>query len=198
MRVFIYEHTCAITPAQAPELAALRQEGRAMLTAIVEDFSRLSGVMVHTLERADEQAFRREAAAADWTLIIAPEFADILATYCRWVEESGGRMCGPPSTAVSLASDKLALAGYWRQRNLPTPPCRLLLPGAVPPSIFCPAVYKPRYGAGSQATFHVREPADFDAALKQAQEEGFRGEMLLQPFVLGRPASVAWLCGPRQ
>jgi predicted ATP-grasp superfamily ATP-dependent carboligase len=198
MRVFVYEHTCAETAGTAPSLDTLRNEGRAMLGAVVADFAALDSIDVVTIDSADEAAFRREAARAAWSLIVAPEFDDILATRCLWVESSGGRLLGPSSPAVRLAADKLALADHWHRREVPTPPCQLLLPGKTPPSIFWPAVCKPRFGAGSQATFLVRSPAELSDAVHQARAEGYHGELLLHPYVPGWAASVTWLIGPRQ
>ena len=70
--------------------------------------------------------------------------------------------------------------------------------GKDSPSSFVtyPCVLKPRHGAGSQATFLVRDQAELEAALNQAGAEGLADEFVLQPFVPGRPASVAFLLGP--
>src|SRR5262249_46323340 len=110
----------------------------------------------------------------------------------------GGRLLGPSSDAVRRSADKLALGRLWQERGLPTPPARLLLPGEKPPSITRPAVCKPRRGAGAQATFIVSDPAEWPAVLERPRAEGQTGEMTVQPFVPGTPASVAWLIGPSQ
>jgi predicted ATP-grasp superfamily ATP-dependent carboligase len=195
MRVFIYEHTCA---SDSPGLEALQAEGRAMLSAVVADVGRLHGVQVRTLHDASEEPFRRLAAEADYTLVIAPEIDGILETRCGWVEEAGGRLLGPSSAAVQIAADKWMLGDLWRQRRVPTPPGRLLLPQETPADNFFPGVCKPRFGAGSQATFLLRDAADVQAMWRQARAEDCRDAMLLQNFVRGRPASIAWIVGPRQ
>jgi predicted ATP-grasp superfamily ATP-dependent carboligase len=169
-----------------------------MLSAVVADFARLHGVQVRTLHDGSEEPFRRLAAEADYTLVIAPECDGILETRCRWVEEAGGRLLGPSSAGIKVAADKWTLGELWRQRRVPTPPGRLLLPQETPPDSFFPAVCKPRFGAGSQATFHVRNAADMGEMWRQAKAEGCHGAMLLQNFVSGRPASIAWIVGPRQ
>ena len=169
-----------------------------MLSAVVADFARLHGVEVLTWNDGLEEPLRRLAAEADYTLMIAPEIDGILETRCRWVEEAGGRLLGPSSAAVKIAADKWRLGELWRQRRVPTPPCRLLLPQETPPDTFFPAVCKPRFGAGSQATFLLRDAADVQEMWCQARAEGCRDAMLLQNFVPGRPASIAWLIGPRQ
>src|SRR5881628_3406718 len=110
MRLFIYELISAggLGP-DAP--ASLRREGAAMLSAIVEDFERISGVHVLTLlandfdgtigrhcqrtTSADEpHAFRRLAAEADAALIIAPEFDDLLARRTGWAVDARCRILG--------------------------------------------------------------------------------------------------------
>jgi predicted ATP-grasp superfamily ATP-dependent carboligase len=191
MRVFVYEHTSAAVDPLAGD--SLRAEGRAMLSAVLDDFRRLPGVEAMTLPAgADDGALGELARAADWALLIAPEFDDILGRRCRRVEEVGGRLLGPSSAAVRLTADKGRLAEHLRAAGVPTPTC---VPLSGRPLAF-PAVCKPRDGAGSQATFLVRDAADLPRCLAAAAAEGWRGELLLQPFVPGLPASVAFLIGP--
>ena len=54
-------------------------------------------------------------------------------------------------------------------------------------------VWKPRDGCGSTATFLLNDA--FDVARAKATRE-HAGTMILQEFVPGRAASVAYLCGP--
>jgi predicted ATP-grasp superfamily ATP-dependent carboligase len=189
MRVFIYEHLCA-GGAAAPSLVP---EGRAMLTALLEDFGRLPGVdTLPAPHGGDEAAFRRLAAAADWTLVVAPECDGVLAERLRWANESGGRVLGPTPGAARLAGDKLRLAGRLHAHGVPTPPT-VAWPAPAPAF---PAVCKPRHGAGSQATFLVRNERELDEAVRRARAEGWHGELIVQPHVAGFPASVAFLTGP--
>jgi predicted ATP-grasp superfamily ATP-dependent carboligase len=195
MRVFVYEYFCAA--GGGPDRAALQTEGRAMLSAVREDLDRVPGVQTFTLPpvapEAEERAFRALARGADWSLVIAPESDGLLAQRCRWVEEEGGRLLGPSSAAVRLTGDKQELARHLLARGVPTPPT-LPWPGA-PPTAF-PVVCKPRHGAGSQATFLVRDKRELSRCAEQAREEGWDGELIVQPFVPGRAASVAVLTGP--
>jgi predicted ATP-grasp superfamily ATP-dependent carboligase len=207
--VFVYEYLCATGVGRG---TSLETEGRAMLTAILADFARVPGVRPVTLlsgrpgdlppgvsvrdaSPADEASlFRELARASDDTLVIAPEFDGLLGQRCCWVEDAGGRLLGPSSDAVALAGDKLNLAVRLAAAGVPTPPCVPLPGGTVP----FPAVCKPRHGAGSQATFLVRTPEELAACPSRARADGWEGELLLQPFVPGSPASVAFLLGPRQ
>jgi tyramine---L-glutamate ligase len=190
MRVFVYEYTCALIGDAIGE--SLRAEGRAMLSAVLEDFRRIDGVEAITLaDEAGREAFCELALSADRTLVIAPEFEGILAERCRWVEEGGGRLLGPSSAAVRLTGDKLLTAHRLRDTGIATPDC-VPYPGRVG----FPAVLKPRDGAGSQATFLVRNEKELANCAEQAVAEGWPGELILQTFAAGIPASVAFLLGP--
>jgi predicted ATP-grasp superfamily ATP-dependent carboligase len=92
-------------------------------------------------------------------------------------------MLGPSLDAIELCSDKLALFEHWQVRGVPTPetfPCNVTPPWPE-------WVLKPRFGAGSQDTQRNGTP----------REHGAFGPMIVQEFVPGRAASVAFLCGPK-
>lgn len=197
MRLFLYEYACAQEPDVRRGIGSVPVEGAAMFRALADDFRR-AGAAVESLARDDEQAFRDLAARCDGTLIIAPEFDDILRTRCQWVEEAGGRLLGPGSGAVARTADKLALAGHLRRCGVPTPHVWPVSDRPDPPPTIFPAVLKPRHGAGSLATFLVRRPDEWPRLREQARREGGSWEWILQPYVEGRPASVAFLTGPRQ
>jgi predicted ATP-grasp superfamily ATP-dependent carboligase len=210
MRIFLYEFTCSPVHDLHQAWQPLRAEGRAMLAALSADFKRVPGVEVITLpsqtspqpgadddhlDGQEEAIFRRLARLADYTLVVAPESDGILRTRCRWVEDAGGRLLGPSSVAVELAGDKLALAEHLRGHGVPTPSTwAWRLPG--PPGLRFPAVWKPRDGTGSQATFLAATPQELAACAARARDEGWRGRAVVQPFAPGRPASVAFLIGP--
>jgi predicted ATP-grasp superfamily ATP-dependent carboligase len=196
MRVFVYEYTCA---APGPFPASLRAEGRAMLSAVVEDLNRVPGVEAVTLPGVEDEAtFRDLAHTADWTLLIAPEFNGLLAGYYRRAREAGARLLGPPlPQAIELTANKSTLARLWRSHHVPTPRCYPI--DGTQTLLRCfPAVLKPCFGAGSQATCLVPRPDDLPAALAATAAEAPAGGMLLQPFVPGTAASVAFLIGPSQ
>ena len=190
-----------------------------MMAALSDDFARGPGVEVRTLVHDDENAFRSLARTADATLVIAPEFDDLLARRCRWVLEAGGRLLGSTPEAVSLTADKLELARYLRGLGIPTPPtrlsteqravgsapihrgrCRLDRMNAVTTNHVAsyPLVCKPRHGAGSLATMLVRGPEEMEHCTALLQRELPGDEAIVQPLVPGMPASVALLVGPRQ
>jgi predicted ATP-grasp superfamily ATP-dependent carboligase len=200
MLIFLYEYSCALADPALP--ASLRAEGRAMLAAVSEDFQQVPGVATCTLAPAasaeiEEAAFRRLAAEADFTLVIAPELDGLLLRRCRAVLDVGGRLLGPAPAAVQLTADKLALERYLTQRHIATPHTRLLSGPTGQPETepAFPVVCKPRHGAGSQATVLVRDQVELADCAARARQEGIAGEMVLQPFVPGRAASVAFLVG---
>ena len=211
MRLFLYEYTCAMPPSNSAK-RTLHAEGRAMLKALLEDFGAVAGVETvtilndeHGLElrrgiykafRQDEETtFRELARCSDFTLVIAPEFNDILLTRCRWVLEAGGRLLGSSPAAVRLAGDKLALGRHLLQHGVPTPGCRQIESLHAPLDGLYPLVWKPRFGAGSQATFLVGGPEEWPSCVAAANAEGWAGASLVQPFVFGLPASAAFLIG---
>jgi predicted ATP-grasp superfamily ATP-dependent carboligase len=215
MRIFLYEYTCAGGVAEHSLSGSLQAEGWAMLSALMHDFGRIPGVEVWTIlhehcayngtadvcrripATEEEAVFRTYARQADYTLVIAPEFDDLLATRCRWVEEAGGKLLGPSPQAVALTADKLALCQHLRSHGIPTPRTFLFNESTDVPTACCfPLVWKPRHGAGSQATFLVLQRSDLHHCSEQARAEGWQGEAVMQSHVPGRSASVAFLLGP--
>jgi predicted ATP-grasp superfamily ATP-dependent carboligase len=218
MRVFVYEYLSSGALAGRPVAESLHREGWAMLAAVLQDCARCPDVDTITfldpllgysraplpsnvavlsvgLDR-EERLFRAEARTCDSALIIAPEFGDILAERCRWIEEENGCLLGPSAAAVRLTADKLELARHLRARGVPTPVTDSLQGAAAPGSF--PLVCKPRQGAGSQATFLVRNEEELVRCGDQSASEGARGEMIVQPYVPGTAVSVAFLLGPGQ
>ena len=167
-----------------------------MLDALAEDFRRLPGVNVGTLEARrvgeeaqpcfDRESFRRMAAWADWSVVIAPESSGILFDLCQLAESAGGRLLGPSPAIVSLTGDKWATYQHLHKVGAPTPRTWLADDAHVLEEARFPLVQKPTDGAGSIDTILIRN------AVQIHRRPGF----LLQEFIPGTPASVALLCGP--
>jgi predicted ATP-grasp superfamily ATP-dependent carboligase len=170
-----------------------------MSTAASERFPLLEALNVEVIavEASQESsAFRDLLRHSDAALIIAPEFDELLHQRCLWVEQVGLRLLGPSSKAARLAGDKLLLARHFENWSIPSP---ITVGLGVPPftaDMRWPAVCKPRLGAGSQATFLVRDPRELALCRARAEQEGWMGELLLQPFVPGLACSVGFLIGP--
>lgn len=178
MRIFIYEHVSA--GGLGPDVpASLLREGEAMRTAVTVDFRRVPGVELVDCARA-----------AEFSLIIAPEFDDHLRRLSAEALAAGSRLLGPSPGAIAFTADKLRLAQFWHERGVPHP-----WTGLVGAASRFPWVLKPRHGAGSQATFLIRDETDKVAALGAVDWDG---EMLAQEYVAGQAASVALLIGPAQ
>jgi tyramine---L-glutamate ligase len=199
MRVFVYEYMTATGTGREPGSPdhGMYLEGRAMRDARAEDWARIAGVEVVTLDQHVEEDgdFEHEiwriAEGCRWSVITAPECGGILERYCWSVYTSAGRLLGPTPDAVRLTSAKLALAEHWREHSVPTPATTDREPTAC--EAF-PVVWKPQDGAGSTDTFLIRDR--FELAQALALRDPAR-PMILQEFVPGRAVSVAFLCGPR-
>lgn len=199
MRVFVYESLTAAGVGRDPASPehGMYREGRAMRDAVTADLGRAPGVEVVTLpdEAAPVAVERFEAAArsADWSLVVAPECGGELLRLAKRVSEAGGRLLGPSPDAIALCSDKLALAEHWRANGVRTPATTDREPTRCEPF---PVVWKPRDGAGSTATFRLDSHFALASAKARLAAEGHTDPMILQEFVPGRAASVAFLCGP--
>jgi predicted ATP-grasp superfamily ATP-dependent carboligase len=201
MRLFVYEWTCCVPDAPP----SLRREGWAMLWAVLRDFQKTRqietvtlvhesfehlppGEVLHCRTPAEEEGwFRDLAASADGTLVIAPETGGCLLERVQWVEEVGGRLLGCNSRCTAVAGDKSQMGFRWRECGIRTP--HLFAPGGT---IIYPVVVKPRDGAGSQATSLVHNATELQNALDAAGPR----EMVIQQYVPGQAASVAFLFGP--
>ncbi len=200
MRIFVYEYFTAQGIGREPTSPdhGIYREGRAMRDAVTADFGLIVGLETATLaqhreENGDyEHEVWRIAEGCDWSVIIAPESDEILSRFCWAVFTSAGRLLGPSPEAIPLTSDKLALAEHWREHSIPTPATSAREPTGC--EAF-PVVWKPRDGAGSTLTFRLLSALDVSRAKAQRLAEAPE-RMILQEFVPGQAASVAFLCGP--
>lgn len=198
--VFVYEYCCAAGLGRDPSDPAhsLFREGRAMRDALAEDFRRVPDLTVLTLDGSDTgnelDAYVARLRECDEVVVIAPELEGILAERCHEAEFEGRVLLGPTVDAVELTADKLELARHWQAAGVPTP--RTWLFEKQSAEWEPPLVLKPRFGAGSTATFLVRGSEDLVGWL--FQPGATEGEMIAQDFAPGRAASVAFLVGPRQ
>lgn len=218
VRVLVYEYFCGggLAGRELPERWA--SDGWAMLAAVVEDLAALPTMEVlssmdarlvgrrlaaaHVLSIGDaaqeRDLFVQTASQCDGVLVIAPELDGILHQRCRWVESSGGRLLGPSAQAVALTSDKFTLNRLLAQHDVPVPEARLLSGQQLPDDFVYPAVLKPRFGAGSENVMLV-EQSGVSVEEVQATLHGLwqgQGSVVLEEYVVGRPASVSFLVGP--
>ncbi|HEV3144575.1 MAG TPA: ATP-grasp domain-containing protein [Gemmataceae bacterium] len=201
MRIFIYEHTCAAAADESPAAVSLRAEGAAMQRAIVEDMQRVPSVEVLVPSYpVKEPTFRAAARNADYSLIIAPEFAGILLERCRWVLEEGGRLLGPAPEAIAVTADKFAMFRWWQAHGVPTPETQILEPAAQKTKFLAYAsgsvICKQRDGAGCSFA-RIFAQANWPRLRSRLLQETEGLSLILQPYIQGLAASVALLVGPK-
>jgi tyramine---L-glutamate ligase len=211
MRIFVYEWATGGGLVEEPGSlpASLAREGAAMIGGFVADLQRIPGCrvvafrdprfvqlalgnceIVEVLSRfAHDEEIERLSAECDATILIAPEFDDILWKLARRVVAAGGNLFSPSPGFIRVAADKQRTCELLQKAGVPVPVGRVLEPDEPLPADFSyPAVLKPIDGAGSQDTYFVRTPMDKPPAYAWPRR--------LERFVPGMAASAARLCGP--
>jgi predicted ATP-grasp superfamily ATP-dependent carboligase len=198
-RVLVYEHLTATIPNPDPA-DSLWREGRAMHDAITDDLRGVPDVEVVLFpsplrrERFGARGDVRDdpnggrqfdslVRSCHTALVIAPETDGILESLVRRVEAAGVQLLGPSSEAIRLTADKLALSRHWQSASVPTPET---VPQSERPPVPPPYVLKPRFGCGSANVRMTSSVPPVDST----------GDLVVQPFVPGTAASVAFLIGP--
>lgn len=182
-----------------------------MLCALATDFAALPGTTVaalqdhrielpidpacnvHTVaDPVNEQThFARLAQESDWTVVIAPEFDQLLFDRANHVLAVGGRLLGPSPDTIAIAANKTRLADLFSRTGVPTPEGQALDRGSrIPANYGFPVVLKQNDGAGSINVRLVDDPSEA-AAIGHVDYES-----RIEQFVRGTAASVAVLCGP--
>lgn len=215
LRVFIYEFLtaggCWALGPEAPS-GSLLAEGRAMRDALAYDLAALPHVAsvyllndvrlpqldigkleLHGVRSAEEELeqFQHAAATADATIIIAPEFSDLLLQRVLLAERVKTRLISPGSHLVRLAADKSSTANLLAENGVRVPR-GIAFRSELPKVDFeLPAVLKPNDGAGSGGVRRINSRAELQQA-DLSQASSWR----LEQFISGTPASVAILAGP--
>jgi tyramine---L-glutamate ligase len=211
MHIFVYEWATGggLVDEQAPVPASLLREGAAMIGAVAADLMRIPSCRVTALRdprvlqlvlpgcdvvdvlsrTSHREEFERLSGTANATILIAPEFDDILLKAAKLAVYSGGRLLSPSPEFIRIAADKQQTCEILAAAQVPVPVGRALEPEDALPDVFpYPAVLKPANGAGSQDTFMVTGPYDTPPA--------YAWRRRLEQFVPGMAASAALLCGP--
>lgn len=215
MRIFVYEFVTAggfLDSALGEIPSSLLAEGSAMRNALAADFAALPGCQVSLLEddrlperrlegvdhcrveslETHDRAFAACASAADWSVVVAPEFDGHLERLARRVVDVGGRLLGPSPEVIALAADKHRLAEHLRAHGVPAPRgIQVDCSEPLPADFRYPAVLKPIDGCGSLGVQRV------DCAGAPVDRElDIASRRRLEEFCEGVPVSVALLCGP--
>ena len=148
------------------------------------------GVTVIESALAETAWLARACAAADWTLLIAPETGGALLSRCRQVEEAGGRLLSPAAAVVAIASDKQATAELLAARGVPVPRGKLIQEPADLADLghLLPAVVKPNDGCGSQGIRILRSSDELKRLIIDRP-------LRMEEYVPGLAASVAIIGG---
>lgn len=197
--------------------SALLAEGRAMLTALLEDLAALPDVapvavvdptLVETRrlpgdvepasgEPALAAVRAAEGRAGAWIWPVAPETRGALARMCQFAGESDAGVVGTPELTVRATARRSAML-----RRVGRPPCTV--PGwtqaetpeearAAVRALGWPVVVKPGRGAGGAGTTRVEEPEGIGPAWRRAFRADGRYPPLVQEYVEGDPASAVVL-----
>ena len=222
MRVFVSEYVCGGAWPDDTLDRSLAVEGRAMLTALLEDLllipeihivstwdrrlgtfpvapsSRLSIVEIASV-REEDREFRRLCSECAAAFVIAPEFHGILASRVH-TASTRTRLIGCDSESTTLCSDKLRLAAFLSKAGISTIPTEPFEParnGIVAPGFTpeFPCVIKPLDGAGSLLTFKTSTPADLAQCSEQILNSNDGFSFIRQPFVDGIAVSCAAIVG---
>jgi predicted ATP-grasp superfamily ATP-dependent carboligase len=196
-----------VDPATA---AAIAGEGRAMLMALVADAAKCHTLSLTLLADAsaplplptgtrgprlvmvppgqEASLLCREAAAHDWTLIIAPETDGILVERVSAARASGGKVAASGRKFLATASSKQATVLQLAAGGVPVPAgCTLAAEKPLPMGFHLPAVQKAVDGVG----------CDGLAVLAGQPAPVAIGPRRVEAFVPGVPVGVSCLCGPR-
>ena len=142
MRVLLLEYLHAQSDAWLQASAGMKAEGRAMLTAVIEDLqghadvdvtvaacqaAQLNGESCHVLQIADGPEFEFpellmaaiSRSSFDRVLVIAPETAGILRRVVQRLRHGRQHVVAPSLQAISLCTDKLATCQFLQRHRLP-------------------------------------------------------------------------------
>jgi predicted ATP-grasp superfamily ATP-dependent carboligase len=222
MRLFVSEYLTSGAWLAPFGDGSLAREGRAMLLAFLEDARAIDGVQaittwdarlgafpgddddsglsrveVHVSESAEHglELFRRLAAECDTTLVISPEFDELLQSRRELVDAVGGSWLGSSAGAIALATDKLRLSSHLQRYGVPTIVTRALDVAAGESLSEYPSVVKPRDGAGSQWTYLVRVATEWASVREELIASNWKAGFVVQPYVAGAPLSASAIVG---
>jgi|GEM_PF-383797 len=179
------------------------REGRVALPAINVP----AGVRVCQVHaQAEIDVLARLAAKADWTLIVAPETAGILAARVAAARMAGGRVAAPSAHFMALATDKQATCLALAAAGVPVPAGGILDPSLpLPQGFFLPAVRKARASAsgdgleildGHEVSRLQQNGNDFLASSRRSTAMPASQSQRVEAFIEGLPVGVSCLCGP--
>lgn len=215
MKLFVYEHLTSGALAGQPLPESLVQEGREMLSAIVQDCLELTHIEIITLcdarlkdklsdlhtdisktytvsNNEDYRHFWQQALnETDSVFIIAPETDNTLANLQALAYQHGKHVIGCSPQAILLCSDKLACEQQLAQYGIATP-SSVLASEFSPDTLISNHGYivKPNDGAGCIETRFLPTQQSVQEYLGQLTIEQ-RQRYIVQAYLTGTPASLS-------
>lgn len=206
MRIFVGEYVCGggLAHQSLDEIPfGLREEGAAMLRAIVSDLNEVAETIVpldprfsaldcdacETFEIDVEETLWGQwltaARECDAALIVAPESDGILAKAVAMLHAAGVDVISGSGDFLRVASDKLLTAKTLNAAGVPHPLYMALSDRRFQKELqqFDKFVVKPRDGCGTQ---EIKKFDSFDNARAELEDN-----LILQPWMPGRAISIA-------
>ncbi len=221
IRLLISEYVCSGAMVGRPLPNSLSREGLGMLRAICEDAvsskafevcttldHRLSlniaGIQCHPVrtETAEWQLFQDLAKSSDLTLVIAPEFNQILLNRVRWLFDNNCPHGLSDVQSIEISSDKLKFGNWAVQNRIATPATQGIdlqqasLELENSETFHFPLIIKPQWGAGTTSTALLTNEADY-LQFRNHHRDDELGPFVIQPYHEGLPISIACLINPQ-
>lgn len=210
MKILVFEYVTAAGLAEAPS-GSLLAEGELMLAALLADLSAIPGVEVLALRDRRLPLPSNAKSAIEWVWVepprdglaclaatlprvdavwpIAPETGGILKSICRTVEQADKGLFTTPAAGVRLAASKHATIQRLQAHGVPVVPTEQLESRDVALLPFSPpCVVKPDDGAGCEAAWIVRSPAEWDDNRAQLATGT---NWIAQPLIAGESLSLS-------
>ncbi len=213
MKLLIFEYICGGGFLGQPLPAALAQEGRLMLQALLNDLTELGDIKIclpldprmsdvavpdscqvfYWSENMDNMktVFSAWLERVDAVWFIAPESGLLLFKLVQQAERLGKWILNCSSSAIQICSDKLQTLRCLQQAGIKTP---ISMPFTMEShNLAFPVVIKPLDGVGCYATYRVQTQADY--LHLQPLLPSF-DQMMVQEWVVGEALSLSVLCLP--
>ncbi len=198
---------------------SLMTEGRLMLESLCEDITQAGDYKLYTtrdqrvslrsipgLEVVDVtscdqewEMFQKLARQCDETILIAPELDGLLCSRIEWLEQNSLNRLMPSAKATRVCADKWQFYQFCQLHKIPTPSTLQFQDDQMKNGSFplpYPFVIKPQFGAGTTMTAIIERDEDWSQFLSRRGTENDFPPYLLQPFLPGKPVSLACFISP--
>lgn len=208
MKILVFEYIAGGGFNREDLPASLANEGLLMLGALLNGLTGLPGLDITVMldwrlpdsvnkvginrvlirkEHDCHEQFVRLAEASDAVWLIAPEFDDLLLSFCKSVEALDKILLGPDAEAVRVTADKFKTFQLLNQYQIPTVSTRLFdecrqFPGEC--------IVKPVDGVSCRDSYLIGNLNDFSQV--SARLHG-TGRHIVQPHVYGKKTSLSCL-----